>query len=375
MVDGAATPRVSAYYWSSISDFLAADPMALLGTLSSSHEHAVDPTQQQAWEQELHILRDVVKGLAGAIYLEFEVPRLGSRIDAVIVSGAAVLPIEFKCGESEFRKNDYNQAWDYGLDLKNFHQASHDVAIFPLLVATEAIGSDASWHTSHTDGVRPPRRVNSQDVQVAISEAIALAIGPAINTDGWGRAPYRPTPTIIEAARALYSHHSVEQISRNDAGAQNLHSTTTAIDSIVNSSATRNERAIVFVTGVPGAGKTLVGLDVVTRRRDLEQTHAVYLSGNGPLVAVLREALTRDEISRLGTRRGEVLQKVKAFIQNIHHFRDDGLRDIAAPPSDHVVIFDEAQRAWNLPKTASFMKQRKGVANFTHSEPIRRNPR
>jgi len=108
MVDGAAIPRVSAYYWSSVSDFLAADPMAVLGTLSSSHEHTVDPTQQQAWEQELHILRDVVKGLAGAIYLEFEVPRLGSRIDAVIVSGAAVLPIEFKCGESEFRKSDYN---------------------------------------------------------------------------------------------------------------------------------------------------------------------------------------------------------------------------------------------------------------------------
>lgn len=139
--------------------------------------------------------------------------------------------------------------------------------------------------------------------------------------------------------------------------------------------ARQNQRKmIIFVTGVPGAGKTLVGLNVATKKRDQTQpTHAVFLSGNGPLVDVLREALTRDEVARLRkrldkTRKGVVAQKVKAFIQNVHHFRDAGLRDNAAP-SDHVVIFDEAQRAWNREMTSSFMLRKKKRVGFNQSEP------
>lgn len=130
---------------------------------------------------------------------------------------------------------------------------------------------------------------------------------------------------------------------------------------------------IAFVTGVPGSGKTLVGLNVATRKRDAGAEHAVFLSGNAPLVAVLREALVRDDLRRRrhageAVRKGEVAQKVKAFIQNVHHFRDAGLRD-DGPPAEHVAIFDEAQRAWNLRKTANFMLRRKKRAGFTQSEP------
>ena len=117
----------------------------------------------------------------------------------------------------------------------------------------------------------------------------------------------------------------------------------------------------------------MVGLNVATKRRGDDATHAVFLSGNGPLVKVLHEALVRDEVQRLRarndqTRKGAVQQKVKAFIQNVHHFRDEALRH-SGPPADHVVIFDEAQRAWNQHKTAQFMKQRKGQSYFQQSEP------
>jgi hypothetical protein len=159
-------------------------------------------------------------------------------------------------------------------------------------------------------------------------------------------APYQPTPTIIEAARALYARHSVEAISRSDAGARNLRVTSVGVEEIIERTRVNREKAIVFVTGVPGAGRTLVGLNVATRRRTFGEARAVYLSGNGPLVAVLQEALTRDELARVGNteRKGAIRQRVKPFIQNVHHFRDGGVRSPGAP-YDHVVIFDEAQRA------------------------------
>jgi DUF2075 family protein len=200
------------------------------------------------------------------------------------------------------------------------------------------------------------------------------AQGGTLDEARWLGAPYRPTPTIVEAARALYAQHSVEAIARHDAGAKNLHTTTLRIEELVDQAKATSRKIICFVTGVPGAGKTLVGLNVATQRRERDQpTHAVFLSGNGPLVAVLREALTRDELARrkrLGekTQKSRVANPVKAFIQNVHHFRDEALRD-PKPPVDHVVIFDEAQRAWNAKKTASFMRQKKGQPDFTHSEP------
>jgi hypothetical protein len=293
----------------------------------------------------------------------------------VVITGAAVVPIEFKVGEREFRRADVEQAWDYGLDLKNFHAASHEADLFPILVATEATTGDGGWESPHRDGVRRPCRAIEEALASLLHRARREASGMPIDGRAWGRAPYRPTPTIIQAARALYARHSVEAIARNDAGARNLSVTSNRVEAIIEEARAGRTKEIVFVTGVPGAGKTLVGMNVATRRREaLDLTHAVFLSGNGPLVAVLREALTRDELNRIKrhggrARKGEVVQKVKAFIQNVHHFRDDGLRDESRPPVDRVVIFDEAQRAWDLGKTADFMKRRKKRPGFSQSEP------
>jgi hypothetical protein len=362
--------RRAAYYSDVVGQFLSTNADQVIGALATANPFELDPHQRDAWQEEIQILRSALAGVSGFLYLEFDVPRLGSRIDAVLISGPAIFPIEFKCGERQFRPADRDQAWDYALDLKNFHRASHEAPILPILVATEAPTSDPEWKPPHQDDVREPRKCNAADLGRVIREGLALTSGPDLDGEAWGRAPYHPTPTIIEAARALYARHSVEAISRSEAEGKNLAVTSVAVEEIIEQACARNEKAIIFVTGVPGAGKTLVGLNIATRHSKQGADRAVFLSGNGPLVDVLREALTRDELTRApqGIRKGTIKAKVKAFIQNVHHFRDEGIRTEAAP-FDHVVIFDEAQRAWNKEKTADFMKRRKGIPNFEFSEP------
>ena len=362
--------QISAYYRATVEEFLAAHPDQVIGRLAAANPFALEPEQRDAWQDEIRILAWALQGQTGTLYLEFDVPRLGSRIDAVLITGPAIFTIEFKCGERHYHPADRHQVWDYALDLKNFHRASHDAPIFPILVASEAPSSDSAWKPPHPDDVREPRNCNAAELQTVLNEGLALVQGPSLDGEAWGCAPYHPTPTIIEAARALYSRHSVQAISRSEAEGKNLAVTSAAIEDLIETACAERQKAIIFVTGVPGAGKTLVGLNIATRHSTQGADRAVFLSGNGPLVDVLREALTRDELSRSaqGTRKGQIRSKVKAFIQNVHHFRDEGIRTDAAP-YDHVVIFDEAQRAWNREKTADFMKRRKKIPEFTFSEP------
>ncbi|MFA5910377.1 MAG: DUF2075 domain-containing protein [Vicinamibacterales bacterium] len=362
-----------AYYAADVATFIAASPEQILGVLALRSNFNVDQTQRDAWVGEIEILKDALTGTDGTLILEFDVPRIGSRIDAVLLSGPAVFVIEFKVGERHRTRDHFNQVWDYALDLKNFHQASHGAPIFPILLPTEADHSEGIFAEPSPDGVFPPAFCNGDGLKQLIAEGLKKANGPIIEASAWANAPYRPTPTIIEAARALYSRHSVDAIARHDAGAQNLSVTSQRIEALIDTARKEGQKIIIFVTGVPGAGKTLVGLNVATQNRADTPVHAVFLSGNGPLVAVLREALVRDELQRRRhageqVRKGEVGQKVKAFIQNVHHFRDAGLRDVTAPV-DHVVIFDEAQRAWDLRQTANFMLRRKKRADFDQSEP------
>ena len=313
-------------------------------------------------------------GLPGTVFFEYVVPRIGSRIDAVVITGSAVVVIEFKIGASRFTRADENQLWDYALDLKNFHQGSHDASIFPILVATEANDEPPILSEPHHDSVYSPMRATPGSLRKLFEAIYQRAQQGTLNPEIWSKSPYQPTPTIIQAAQALYANHSVDAITRNDAGRENLSHTSQSVEEIVEQTRQTGGRSIVFITGVPGAGKTLVGLNIATKRREIgSPAHAVYLSGNGPLVKVLCEALTRDEVSSLkalGKRKTkvEVGQPIKSFIQNVHHFRDAGLRDAAAP-SDHVVIFDEAQRAWNREMTSDFMRRKKGQPDFDSSEP------
>jgi hypothetical protein len=363
-----------AWYQHSIAGFLDTQPDTVLGRLTTNSDFAVLPGQRDAWLTEIRLLQEQLPGLVGSLFMEFSIPRMGRRIDSVLLIGPAVFVIEFKAGSAEFERAAVDQVWDYALDLKNFHSASHSVPIVPILIATCAVVSPPLHLHADQDQVHRPISICARDLRTTIHRILLNLNGTWLDAKSWGGAPYQPTPTIIEAARALYAQHSVEAIARYDAGARNLRVTSRRIEDIVDEARAHSRKVICFVTGVPGAGKTLVGLNVATQRRQSTQpTHAVFLSGNGPLVAVLREALTSDEVRRQRQRgvrihKNKVAERVKAFIQNVHHFRDDLLADPGAPV-EHVAIFDEAQRAWNLHQTASFMQRKKKQPGFSQSEP------
>ena len=351
---------------------MGANTDSIFGILAKNPEFDLATTQKEAWGQQIAFLQEHLAGQTGTLYLEFNIPRMGTRADVVLLIGPVVFVVEFKVGESCFDRTAVDQVWDYALDLKNFHEASHQVSIVPLLVATEAKESSPLNLVSDVDNVFRPVQVHPSGFRNVIESALAQISGEKIEQDTWAQSAYKPTPTIVEAARALYAHHGVQAIKTFDAGKKNLMTTSRRIEELIEEAQTKHQKIICFLTGVPGAGKTLVGLNVATQhaRRD-NPTHAVLLSGNGPLVAVLRAALSKDEKARLkndGLHGKTGSDPVKQFIQNVHHFRDEALKSIA-PPADHVVVFDEAQRAWNQPMTADFMKRKKGVPDFSDSEP------
>lgn len=365
------SPR--AWYSASLAEFLDTHPTTIAGTLSKKSDYSILTTQTDAWSAQIEILQSSLQGLSGSVLLEFNIPRMGRRIDAVLLVGPVVFAVEFKVGESVFDRSAIEQVWDYALDLKNFHEGSHSACLVPILLVTEALQQPSVSLTPDHDNVFRPLLVGKHGLRAAIDLALRSASGVVIDANQWGVASYRPTPTIVEAARSLYAQHSVENIARYDAGATNLRVTSRRLEELVDEASAKRRKIICFVTGVPGAGKTLVGLNLATRRDETQPTHAVFLSGNGPLVKVLHEALTRDEVSRLKlrgnrVRKGEVASRVKQFIQNVHHFRDDALVGLSAP-HERVVIFDEAQRAWNLKQTASFMLRKKKRSGFSQSEP------
>jgi len=367
-----ATAR--AWYGAAVDKFLRDDPETVIGTLVQRAPVSTDAEQVAAWREEIAILREALDGLDGELLLEYSIPRVGTRADAVYVSPQAVVVIEFKVGANVFTRAARDQVWDYALDLKNFHEGSHIPPIVPVLVATATSGVHDPL-TRDTDGVYKPACASPGELRALIRRVVADSSEHVIRVAEWARAPYRPTPTIIEAARALYARHSVAEIARNDAGARNLSVTTERLEQVIEHARTNREKVVCFVTGVPGAGKTLVGLNIATQHRatESESEPAVFLSGNGPLVAVLRAALVRSEREQRRARRGtraslELGTSVKAFIQNVHHFRDEALAS-AKPPAEHIAIFDEAQRAWNQEQTERFMRRRKGLAEFKQSEP------
>jgi hypothetical protein len=364
------------YYSDSITNFLIAKPNEILGKLAENNDFPLQPTQKDAWLVEISILKKALKQYKGSIYFEYSIPRMGKRIDVVIITGSTIFVLEFKVGEDEFMSYAIDQVWDYALDLKNFHETSHDVFIAPVLIATNAKTVSTTISTTlHNDKILIPIKCNGELLNQVITEVLCFTQGNEINPIKWELGRYQPTPTIIEAAMALYNGHSVSDISRRDATAINLSETSDAVSEIIRLSKEKSQKSICFVTGVPGAGKTLVGLNIATKHIDKENDlYSVFLSGNGPLVAILREALTRDKVrheKELGqkVKKSEAMRKVKMFIQNVHNFRDECLVDFEKPPIEHVALFDEAQRAWNLQQTANFMLRKKHTPHFKLSEP------
>lgn len=378
-----------AYYQNKISSFLKDDQEKILGELARHHHFKLDISQKNAWLQQIANLKEQLADFQfGEIFFEFSIPRMGKRADVVLYLMDIVFVLEYKVGAKAYDRHSIDQVLDYALDLKNFHEGSRHNPIVPILICTRA-PLHANAIAPFPDGIAKPQLSNGGDLASMIKQAISIIVQQRsaertpvyglsdndqeeLGAEKWSEAGYKPTPTIIEAAQALYQGHSVTEISRSDAGAKNLTITTECINKIIENSRKNGRKSICFVTGVPGAGKTLAGLNISTQTLEKNSDeHAVFLSGNGPLVKVLREALARDKVKQeksLGEKssKSAVKHKIVKFIQNIHHFRDDGLAS-EKPPSEHVVIFDEAQRAWNKKKAAQFMRER-GI-DFDMSEP------
>lgn len=364
------------YYQASSSEFLAREAEAILGELVTAHSFATEPLQRGAWQHQIKATKKLLGSHPSATVLfEFSIPRMGKRADVVLLIGGVIFVIEYKVGEKGYPGHALDQVLDYATDLKNFHEGSHFRKIVPVLVSTKAPSALIADKWFEDDVCR---------VQCANDESLAEVITYFSTHHGsvdfdhyeWILSAYKPTPTICEAAQALYAGHDVADISRSDAGAINLSKTAQCISQIIEHSKSTAKKSICFVTGVPGSGKTLAGLNLANRElKSNDDGNAVFLSGNGPLVTVLQEALARDEVLRNKSNNSEprltkkdALKKTKAFIQNIHHFRDHYLDDEKAP-SDKVVVFDEAQRAWTKHKTSRFMKEKRGRDDFDMSEP------
>lgn len=364
------------YYSDSITDFLKKLPETIIGEISLNGRLGHINTELYAWETQIEILKKILKDHKGHLFFEFSIPRMGKRVDCLLIIKNIVFVIEFKVGEREYISQNIEQVWDYALDLKNFHEPSHNIILVPVLVATHAKPLQfVIIETSHNDKLITPLKTNAEELDNVIKTVLEYFQDDSfIDADDYVSGSYSPTPTIIEAAIRLYNSHNVEEITRNDAEAKNLRTTTNYISETIDDARNRRKKIICFVTGVPGAGKTLVGLKVATEHLDKEKgTESVFLSGNKPLVDILQEALTRDKVIQEQEKGNKITKKqakeaVKAFIQIIHHYRDEYLRDQKAP-YDHVAIFDEAQRAWTKEQTVKFMHQKKGISNFQYSEP------
>ena len=382
------------YYGKTIAEFLAEEPEAIFGALSQAESFDTARDQKNAWNEEIGLLKSILQGYNGDVFFEYSIPRLGKRVDVILLINGVVLCLEFKAGAERFETADKEQVWDYALDLKNFHEPSRDLFVAPVLVATDAPDEPFELVTcNYDDKVYAPLQANASTLKEAIVKVVDAT--PKANVEGmnWARGRYSPTPTIIQAASALYAKHNVENITRCDAG-ENLKVTTDFILGVIDHAKAKNEKCICFVTGVPGAGKTLVGLNVAMKQFEKKEP-AVYLSGNKPLVDVLTEALARDKVKQereagnqytLTTARREV----KSFIQIIHHYRDNALAKLKMPIRDgkleideakakkheedgyseveHVAIFDEAQRLWDQPHLSAWLARKKGVQNFPMSE-------
>src|ERR1700676_1689950 len=296
---------IKAYYNATVSSFLKEDAERILGILTAKHHHALEEQQRWAWLQQLSILKPSLANQPdGRIFLEFYIPRAGKRADAVLIAANIVFVIEFKAGASEHESIAFDQVEDYALDLKNFHEGSHAAPIVPVLVSTNAESRPIPELMFADDLVASPVGTNKTDLITLIDVYCTTRAFPSLDIDQWIAMGYRPTPTIVQAAEILYRTHSVVEISRSDAGAKNLQETTASVNSVIDRARQNRAKAICFVTGVPGSGKTLAELNIATRRSvEHHDEHAVFLSGNGPLVDVLRTALAlnkakRDELSK-----------------------------------------------------------------------------
>lgn len=348
----------SAFYSNNIKAFLNQNEDEIFGIIAKNDEYDSVCKQKDAWIVQIRLLKNALsKYNDGSVIFEYTIPRVGGRIDNVVLLNDIIFVLEFKVGNETYLGSAATQARTYAIDLANFHEESHNKTIVPILIATDAPDCELQINR-YKNKIYDVIYTNGNNL-TRIFDKFKKIFSGQILLDKWLNSRYVPTPTIIEAAEVLYNNHSVDEISQNEA-AENLTKTSAAVQKIIEYSKQNHQKSICFITGVPGAGKTLAGLNIaIENQKSTGKNYSCFLTGNQPLVSVLREALARDDSKGTGISIGEARIKVESFIQIIHKFRDESLTNLDIPPVDNVVIFDEAQRAWQQTQLSNFMKEKK----------------
>jgi hypothetical protein len=349
-----------AYYSRTLSDFLADSASTIIGELTQANGAArfpLSPDAIDAWVEQLPPLissiRKLIEQFPDAkdwqILLEYPIPMVGKRVDAIVLAHDLIIVIETKTGTS--RTSATRQVEDYALNLACFHEGSAGRVIVPLVVTAglAAVKTEPTVFDHLIERCHVCTFGDCAETLRAICDQYSERRQPAIDPIAWNQSRFRPVPPIIDAAVALYSDMNVFEIGHSCSAREDLDTTTETIVSAVKQARLNHQKIICFVTGVPGAGKTLVGLNAV-HRPEIRQSGS-FLSGNGPLVEVIQEALVRDvtkrSINRMRITRREAELEVKAFVHNVHRFADEYYREDQKVPAQQVIIFDEAQRAWD----------------------------
>lgn len=369
---------MAAFYYNSISNHYQTSTSDIVGTISLAYSnHHLDQKQQQTktWAETVEIVKEFFTKTAskisdlenwGLLY-EYKIPRRAKRIDVVLLSKNLIFVLEVKNHQDSFNSADIAQLEDYCLDLRDFQFESKDRIIIPILLCTNAptIQNEISKSEDFVQKTLFANTNNLSDTILSVTKLFADKTDN-ISLEDWSNSKYSPTPTIIEAAQILYSGQNVSEISRSHAGAENLTSTTNAVIDAIKQAQQTKSKIICFITGVPGAGKTLAGLNIVHNREFQTENKelGVFLSGNSPLVKVLSEALARDFSRREDVNKAEAKRRVKTFIHNVHEFIDEYYLDKTKLPVDRVLIYDEAQRAWTKEH-----KTKKSNGEIKESEP------
>lgn len=343
----------AAFYQNNIISFKDQNTEEIFGIIAHNDEYDSGAKQKDAWVAQIEILKRALNKIdRGSILFEYTLPRVGGRTDNILLIDNTIFVLEFKVGTDTYDSEAIRQVRTYSFDLANYHEESRNCKIVPILVATGVF--DGVAHKAPEDVILT-NGSNLADIILANIDGST----EQIDLVKWANSRYVPTPSIIEAAEILYNNHSVADIAQNSA-AENLTKTSDAVQNIIEQSRQNGKKSICFITGVPGAGKTLAGLNIaIENQKTTGQNYSCFLTGNQPLVSVLREALAADDSRQNGTQITEARNKVKSFIQIIHHFRDASLDNLDMPPVDNVVIFDEAQRAWTQPMLSNFMQEKK----------------
>lgn len=388
-----STQTGKAYYCNSIPGFIQDKSTDIVGRLVR-HSFDINKEQSNAWENQIWELQKRLEEcqMEGDIIFEYDIVRLGKRIDVIMLIRHMVFSLEFKNGKNIFTAQDAQQAEDYAIDIKNFHKESENLYVCPILIATDA----PEYPKPQSNKPYPDKQIHLQreNIETLIPKITEISDlygdNDYFDFEKWFNSPYYPTPTIIAAAVEAYSSHNLSQIAQSEAGQENIDLCENKIYEIIDYARNKKKKCICFVTGVPGAGKTLVGLDVVAKSLDDKYKGlSVYLSGNGSLVKVLREALKRS-VQAIDNEREELWKKakqkadksvtipkpeklfnnnteiaIKTLIQDSYNFKKDNCIH-NTPTPENILIFDEAQRVWNREKMT---KEHKDEPLMAVSEP------